>query len=94
MIRVMTGSGVRTRRRISPSRGAAAPSRHRRASSSREEAVRTVTRNPHAGGGDDETTYYYAYDELGDDKLPTRCTGNKQCSVNENFEGWQAASER
>ena len=35
-----------------------------------------------------ETTY----DELGDDKLPTRCTGNKKCSVNENFEGWQAAS--
>jgi hypothetical protein len=45
------------------------------------------------GGGDDKTTYYYAYDdEPGDDKLPTRCTGNKQCSVNENFEGWQAAS--
>ena len=39
-----------------------------------------------------EATYYYAYDELGDDKLPTRCTGNKKCSVNENFEGWQAAS--
>ena len=52
-----------------------------------------MTRNPHAGGGDDKTTYYYAYDdEPGDDKLPTRCTGNKQCSVNENFEGWQAAS--
>ena len=54
-----------------------------------DDAVRTVL------GGAMLTvtrTYYYAYDELGDDKLPTRCTGNKQCSVNENFEGWQAAS--
>lgn len=50
------------------------------------------------GQGDDEFwnaddgAYYYGKDDATDDKLPARCVGDETCTVNENLQGWKAAS--